>query len=522
MRILMEQKKKKEKQHKTRQNIVSAVTGQEVVDRYGSAASEYIKSYKGWDPNTGQLFKGLKQISQSRIDPENAYQNYKQQAGFAAEVIHISRENAQRIIDKQPNRLTRTDDLGLINNPQTDILELNGKGYIILGSGAQMKFMGKFMTPREIRQSAKQNINKLISDKYYDKYSEQTILVPSEQYCLIKKLSFEEAHKLREKASSFRKEGLESKAAILEKRADRLENLNNRVDESNLTSREAMYARLSPNRFTVKEVLVTSHKGGMAQMQNAAIIGGSISLIQNISALYKNEKGLQDALKSVSKNTLNSAFMGYVAGGTGTAIRAACANSSKAGLKNVSRSNLPATIAVSVVEMAKSVRSLIKGEIDGVQFLEEIGEKGSGLAASSMGVTVGQILLPVPVVGALVGSMLGYTMSSIFYQQTLFVLKEEKLSKIRRIEIEYYCESAIKYMDKYEKILEKVLLSRRLKDDKAIKLFFEVFEPSIQNNDIEIFVASVSDLALYFGHVLEFQSFDEFDKFMCNDEPFWL
>ena len=193
----MEQKKKKEKQHKTRQNIVSAVTGQEVVDRYGSAASEYIKSYKGWDPNTGQLFKGLKQISQSRIDPENAYQNYKQQAGFAAEVIHISRENAQRIIDKQPNRLTRTDDLGLINNPQTDILELNGKGYIILGSGAQMKFMGKFMTPREIRQSAKQNINKLISDKYYDKYSEQTILVPSEQYCLIKKLSFEEAHKLR-------------------------------------------------------------------------------------------------------------------------------------------------------------------------------------------------------------------------------------------------------------------------------------------------------------------------------------
>ncbi|MFZ2801008.1 MAG: hypothetical protein WAZ30_12330, partial [Syntrophorhabdus sp.] len=264
---------------------------------------------------------------------------------------------------------------------------------------------------------------------------------------------------------------------LLENRAARLEDVNNRVKKSHLTSREAIYARLFPKRFTAKEILSTSHKAGLIQLQNAAIIGSSISLIQNMSAYYKHEKELKGALKSISKNTLNSALMGYVTGGAGTTIKALCENSHKAILKNVSKSNLPAIIAVSVVELTKSVRSLILGNIDGIQFLEEIGEKGSGLAASSMGAAIGQVLLPVPVVGALVGSMVGYSMSSIFYQQTLYALKEERLSKARRANIEYYCESAIKYMDKYEAYLKNVFRSRAIKDGSVSKVGVKLRKP---------------------------------------------
>ena len=64
----MQKKEIKEKQNDTVRNIISATTGQEVVDRFGRAASEYVKSYNGWDPNKESLFRGLKQISQSRID----------------------------------------------------------------------------------------------------------------------------------------------------------------------------------------------------------------------------------------------------------------------------------------------------------------------------------------------------------------------------------------------------------------------------------------------------------------------
>jgi len=518
----VQKKEIKEKQNDTVRNIISATTGQEVVDRFGRAASEYVKSYNGWDPNKESLFRGLKQISQSRIDSNYEYQNIKQQAGFSAEVVHVSRGNAERIINNKLSRLARTEDLGLVNDPQTDILELNSKGQIIPGSESQMKFKGRFSTPREIKQSVKQNINILVNNKYYHKYSKQKILIPGEQYSLLKEMTSQEAQKLKIKASAFRKEGLEKKAQLLENRAARLEDVNNRVKKSHLTSREAIYVRLLPKRFTAKEILSTSHKAGLIQLQNAAIIGSSISLIQNMSAYYKHEKELKGALKSISKNTLNSALMGYVTGGAGTTIKALCENSHKAILKNVSKSNLPAIIAVSVVELTKSVRSLILGNIDGIQFLEEIGEKGSGLAASSMGAAIGQVLLPVPVVGALVGSMVGYSMSSIFYQQTLYALKEERLSKARRANIEYYCESAIKYMDKYEAYLKNVFRSRAIKDNKTIRLFFQEFEQAIQKNDIEMFTASVCDLALHFGHVLQFQTLEEFNWFMLSDEPLKL
>ncbi len=48
----------------------------------------------------------------------------------------------------------------------------------------------------------------------------------------------------------------------------------------------------------------------------------------------------------------------------------------------------------------------------------------------------GQALIPIPVVGALIGGFVGITMSKTFYDISLKTLKEAKEAHQRRIEIE--------------------------------------------------------------------------------------
>ncbi|MDY6375619.1 MAG: hypothetical protein SPL69_05840 [Succinivibrionaceae bacterium] len=89
----------------------------ETVRRYGSAIKEHSVAYYGVDNEAGvRLTKGLKSISESKINPDFADSNIKQQAGFSAEVKSTARGNAENIIRGRSTRFRRTDDLGMVND----------------------------------------------------------------------------------------------------------------------------------------------------------------------------------------------------------------------------------------------------------------------------------------------------------------------------------------------------------------------------------------------------------------------
>lgn len=48
------------------------------------------------------------------------------------------------------------------------------------------------------------------------------------------------------------------------------------------------------------------------------------------------------------------------------------------------------------------------------------------MLSSTMMATMGQIAIPIPVVGAVLGGMIGYSLSSIFYQAALDSAKRAK------------------------------------------------------------------------------------------------
>lgn len=488
------------------------VTATENIGRYGEAAAEYLKGYKGRVANDGEIIrKGLKQVADSKVNPEYRYQNIKQQAGFSAEIHYVNKENADAMIDRSDRRLYRSNDLGRGNDPVYDILSVDENGAPTWG--AQMKFCGRFETREEIENSAKNVVNKLAGPKW-EKYRGNKVLVPKEQYPEAKKYAENMAGNYREQADKYRAAGDFEKAEFLERKADVYRQISFDLQDSGISSKEAIFIREHPKLATAQYVMKTANSAGIESAKCAAVIAGSVSVAQNIVQVMKNEKEVDSAVLDVGKDVAASSATAYLIGVSDTAIRGFMGSSENSVFVNLSRSNVPAMIATTTVQVGKSLLRFAQGEIDSLQLVEELGEKGTGMMAASMGAAIGTAVLPG--IGTVVGSMIGYMTSSTIYHSCMYVLNEERLSAERRNLIHQLAEAAVEAMNQQGK--ELLCLTEQFYGHRQ-----EVFEnclstmmECIECEDTERFTEALNAIVIEIGGKLQFKNFDEFDDFMSD------
>lgn len=258
-------KERDEKVKKFEREVIKGAAA-ETVQRYGSAVKEHYVAYSGTDNETGhKLAKGLKDISQSKINPEYRNQNIKQQAGFAAEVKSVARKNADNIIKGKPNRLIRTDDIGRVNDPLYDLVERAPDGTVISGTASQMKFVGN--SPEEL-------LSKLSSKKYEKYLDAKAILdIADDDYeALVGKngtpgIIDEKIVKLREQADHAKQIGKSEVAEQKLGQIQKYENIREKLRKSGLTRDEAVEARLYAKWSTAKDVMKNAHGAGMEQIE---------------------------------------------------------------------------------------------------------------------------------------------------------------------------------------------------------------------------------------------------------------
>ena len=489
----------------------SAITGavSQTVNIYGSAVKEHYVSYGGIDNETGKILtRSLKDIAKSKVNPNFKDQNIKQQAGFSAENKYTARQNAENIINGKTNRTIRTDDLGRVNDPLFDHVEIDSKGNIIADSGLQMKFVGS---------DAKSALSKLES-KEYQKYIDANakLSVPSDFYNGIKEEAQKKIQNLTEQLKRAQKDGNSQLAKTLKSRITKLEKINKNLKDSGITNKEAIEARLNPELSVAKDVLGLAHKAGLQGAKFGAGIGGSVSLIKNVVALVRGEKTATDAATSLVKDTTISAGIGYGTAAIGTALKGAMQNSTSQTMRSLSKTNVAAGIVTGVFEVSKTMTSFVRGDIDGVQCLEQLGEKGTAQIASIMFATAGQIAIPIPVVGAAIGSTIGYALSSACYAELMNSLKEAKLARERRIQIERKCEEISAMMKEFKREMDEYF-SNKLKIQ--LDIFNEVNDEiavALKNNDINGFINANNTIQESLGYKTQFSSFAEFDKFMSK------
>ena len=490
----------------------------ETTQRYGDAVKQHFIAYSGRDNETGiSLVKGLKDIAEGKINPDYEFQNISQQAGFAAEVKEVARSNAEAIVNGDSVRKIRTDDLGRVNDPLYDTVLLDKNGNIIEGSGTQIKFLGSSQNDPEGLGDAKRAFQKLSSEKFKKYLDNNTkIAVPPEQYSKLLQEADAEINKLSSQLDKLENSGKTEDILKVENKIKDLKKLKEKLEPASTTNKEAREARLNPKISTAKDIAKLSHRAGIETAQTAALIGGSVSIVKNFTAVFKNEKSTGEAVRDVALDTGKAGALGYGTGFAGSIIKGAMQNSESTYIRALSKTNIAGTTVNIAITSTRILTNYFNGEIDGVQCLEMLGQEGVGMVASAMFATIGQIAIPIPVVGGLIGGMIGYALSSASYGLLLNALKEKEMAHKERMYIESVCAEHIKMIREYRLEIEKIInqyLSNKL------EVFNEAFtgiKNALEIGDIDLFIENTNRITENFGGKPAFSIIDEFDEIMLT------
>ena len=496
-----------------------AISGASIdtVVRYGTAVKEHLSAYSGIDNDLGREWnRGLKDFSEYKIssdpnvDPKRYYTELKAKAGYTAEVKEVARSRAEEaILGKKPTTV-RTDDLpGHVNDPLYDITsEVDSAGNPIPGGSVQMKFRGK--TPSECLD--------ILSGSDCRKYVENDckLMVPKDFYDGVKE-------RLADKISCVKKqiERLEAGGnteALARRKAElaKLETIDKNLVKSKVTNAEAVEGYLNPKTSTAKDVLNVSHRAGMAQLKMGAAIGGGMSLVRNLVDVFRGKKRVGDAVKSVAIDTSAAAAGSYGVAFTGAVIKGMSQNASSSYVRMLAKSSLPAYIATATFEIGKTMTQFLRGKIDGVQCIEELGVKGYCMTTSAMYAAIGQVAIPIPVLGAMAGSMLGYFIGSTSYKELKDCLKMAKLAREERIRMERECENAIALIKECRTELQ-ASIDKYLKDEtRFFDVAFNAIKECLEIGDVDGYIAGTNEMIRRLGGTPQYSNKAEFDALMAD------
>lgn len=518
----MEDKKKKE--NKNEENLKKAsVEGAaaEIVQRYGSANKEHLVAFSGIDNerNGFKLKRSLNSISKQKVHSDYEFQNLHQQAGYCAEVKDTARTNSENIILGKKERKVRTDDIKMVNDQLYDHMFIDENGNIIVDSGSQMKFIGASKNDPNGKGLPKRVLSKL-QEKKCEKYlkGKGNIEVQSDYYHKIVQEADNKIDELEKQIQVLQEKGNVEVVNEKKEQIKKIKIIRDKLRPSKVSSEEAMFARKHPKLSTAKDVAKISHRAGVDAAKMGAAVGGTVSMVQNIVALYKGDIKPEQAVKNVAKDTACSTVVAYGTGFAGSALKGVMQNAGNATVRSLSKTNLPATIVTCSVTVGKSLKRYFNGEINGVECFQELGEQGTGMISSAMFATIGQTVIPIPVVGAMIGSMVGYTISSASYGLLLESLKEKELARERRIVIEKECEEHIKLIRAYRKELEENIIQYLGKHMVLFNNAFEELKSSLNIGDVDGVIANANKVTSALGKEVQFNNFDEFDDLMNSDE----
>lgn len=396
------------------------------------------------------------------------------------------------------------------NDQKVDIVEiLNGE----VSSTAQMKFVSD---PEALIRKIAEGEGGGKND--YSRYmSVDRLEVPTEQVNSLKLFANEKAAKLTEQAQEMRDQGNYDLADKLDKQANNYYELEQKIADSGLTIEEAIDYRLNPEWETAKDIADVSHQAGIEGAELGGLIGGIVSAVSNAFEVSSGKKELGEAVKDSAKQTLVSAAIGYGSGFVGTEASAYMQQSGIESLEALSDTAAPYLIVPAAVKLFNPIKSYFKGEISGRQLAEEVGVTAAGMTAATVAAGVGQVLIPIPFVGAAIGGMIGYAVTNNLARRFFDWLKGGKFSDEKEKE-----ELRMKYEISAALSREYGMRFRRLFDNKAAQLdkesnaLFDLFDD--QNASAGEICAGINRFAEVFGKKLSINSMKEFDELMLSKD----
>ncbi|WP_120919446.1 hypothetical protein [Helicobacter pylori] len=471
--------------------IVGAVSEESAL--YASANKEYLAILD--DKTLGRTLEG---ISEYKVNPKYQYQNINQQAGFSAELKEQAHVNAQNILMENKERLVQYDNLSVDQKAQirerfpdyatpnknhelVDYAMVDKKGNVIPGTLTQSKFVGR---------NGAECFEKFLS-KDYEKYLKNGVKmeIPKDFFGDFQKEANIKIKSLESQIAKQKSFGDFQKAAHLEEKLQKCKTIKAHTRPASATKAEAIEARLNPNLSTAKDVTRVSHQAGMNAAQTGALIGCGVSLVTNVYECIANGKDPIKAIKHTAIATLKGRALSYGSTFASSSLGGLMQSSANKIIQSLGKGSVPAMIVGACVANVTVLTRYFSGKIDKAELLKQLVKANTTLVSSGAMAVAGQALIPIPVVGALVGGFVGAILSETFFNAFLKAREEAKLARQRRIEIEKECREIIKHLEAYQNQFKEVFEKYFHETTKFFNQSFNELERASYAGDADLAIA---------------------------------
>ncbi|MFP6109503.1 hypothetical protein ACLGA6_03370 [Helicobacter pylori] len=440
----------------------------------------------------------LEEISKRKVNPNYIKQNINQQAGYSAEIKEQAHVNANNILARKPERIVQYDDLSSEkkawvkklfpnyatpskNHELVDYISVDEKGNVIPSTAVQSKFVGK---------NGEECFKKLLS-KDYEKYFKNgaKMKIARNHYGDFQRAVNTRIKSLESQIAKQKSFGNFQKADILERRLQKCKTIKTHTRPASITKKEAIEARLNPKLSTAKDVANLSHQAGMNAMQTGALIGGGVSLVTNIWECITNGKDPKKAIKHTAIATLKGGALSYGSAFASSSLGGLMQSSANKVIQSLGKGSVPAMIVGAGVANCKVFIDYFRGKINESELLKRLGKANISLVSSGAMAVAGQALIPIPVVGALIGGFVGAALSETCFNALLKAREEAKLARQRRIEIEKECREIIKLLEAYQNQFKEMFEKYFHETTKFFNQSFNELERASYAGDADLAIA---------------------------------
>jgi hypothetical protein len=263
----------------------------------------------------------------------------------------------------------------------------------------------------------------------------------------------------------------------------------------------------------VKGGIEVFHDAGLKGLENSAISSVTASGILNLAEVIKGNKDFETAAKDTAVSTVKAGAKSYLQSGAMAVLQRTLATSSSKICQQLAACNAPAKVIMAVQVAGSAVKQLLNKEISMSECTQIIAKNAASMVIASEAALIGQAMIPIPIVGAAVGSLVGMLLADTvfsFFQSREIQRAEFAQRAQRRRMCEQACAQLREYRESFTKLANEYL-------DFEVKFYFEALtdmKKSLEVNDHLGVAESANNITRHLGGKPTINSFEGFCDFL--------
>ena len=283
---------------------------------------------------------------------------------------------------------------------------------------------------------------------------------------------------------------------------------------------EKMVQKLQKKQFTeaaIGNIAKTGHEAGISGAKSAGINTLAMSGTMNLVAVIKGEKDPEEAVEEMVIDTGKAVANGYVMSSALTVVSHSLSAAPSKFIRALAESNVMGNVVTAVMATGNTLKRFAEGEITTRECLLELGEKGISTITTGYSMAVGQTLIPIPIIGATIGALVGSALTSGYCSKLMNDLKVKELEHQERLRIISECDQAAAQARAYREELESYLAAyfqdyQDCFDDALSEIWL-----SFEAGDADGMIDGANKITKKLGGKTYFETEDEFKDFLNSD-----